>query len=143
MKKYNVADVNELTLLQNFQMLLHCADADSGFGGDVFQTRPAEILTSGAAYEVRVQRELDWCQSQVEDAVGQTIEFFGGRLILSHHATSVFSSIHWMNLSLGTRIRLPIFIRGNPSLRTNSYVAALEIPRTSPTSGAVKVRGRS
>ena len=124
-------------------MLLHSADADSGFGADCFQTGPAVIFASCAAYEVRVKRELDGSQSQIEDAVGQTIEFFGGRLILLHHATSVCSSIHWMNLSLGTRIRLPIFIRGNPSLRTNSYAAALEIPRTSPTSGAVKVSGKS
>ena len=124
-------------------MILHGSETDSGFSADGFQAGPTNSAASGTTYEVRVQRELDRSQAHVEDIVGQTEEFFCGRFIRSHSSTSVCWSIHWINLSLGTRIRVPIFMCGNPFERTNSYADALEIPRTSPTSGAVKVRGRS
>lgn len=71
---------------------------------------PAVSLTAGAADQIRIQFELGGIQRHMEDAVGQTKEFFCGRFIQSHPSTSVCWSIHWINLSFGTRIRVPILM---------------------------------
>jgi hypothetical protein len=134
---------NQLTLFQNFDGFLKRRLFDSGIPHDGFHVGPAVSLAAGAADEIGVQFELRGIQRDLEDIVGQAEELLRGRTILSQSLTSVCSSIQARNLSLGTRIRVPIRMRGNPLLRTNSYAAALEIPSTSPTSGAVKVKGRS
>ena len=64
--------------------------------------------------------ELDWCHWNGEDVIGQPKEFFCGRLVFSHASTSTCSLIQVMNLSFGTRMRVPIRMEGKPLERTSS-----------------------
>ena len=101
---YHVVDAADDAALGRFY-------AENDFILNDFLVRgPAVSLTAGAADQIRIQFELGGIQRHMEDAVGQTKEFFCGRFIQSHPSTSVCWSIHWINLSFGTRIRVPILM---------------------------------
>ena len=101
---------NQLPLDQNLDGFLERRLFDAGILNDFLVRGPAVSLTAGAADQIRIQFELGGIQRHMEDAVGQTKEFFCGRFIQSHPSTSVCWSIHWINLSFGTRIRVPILM---------------------------------
>ena len=66
-----LAFLDDLPLLQNTQVLLHRGLADAGLPGDGGLAGPAVALAPGAADQIGVDQELDWCQSEIEDVVGQ------------------------------------------------------------------------
>ena len=101
---------NQLPLDQSLDGFLERRLFDAGILNDFLVRGLAVSLTAGAADQIRIQFELGGIQRHMEDAVGQTKEFFCGRFIQSHPSTSVCWSIHWINLSFGTRIRVPILM---------------------------------
>ena len=111
---------NQLSLFQHFDCFLERRLFDTGVPHDGIVGGPAVSLTTSTADKIRIKPEFNGSHRDCKNFVEQAEEFLCRRLIHSHSPTSVCSSIHWMNLSFGTRIRVPILMCGNPLLRTSS-----------------------
>ena len=134
---------NQLSLFQFSNAILQGADGNTQVDTHSFEAGLAFTVTIHPAHQVRQNHKFKRIEPQLEHIVGHHVKVFRRLLPLFHSSTSELLSIHAMNLSLGTTIRLPILMWGNPAERTNSYAPALEIPSTSPTSGTESISGKS